>query len=258
MSLLLIFRKIWTYKLATLPVFALMFVGTWYVIAVKAPTYEAGATYILVNPPAPPTDAEIAANPALGRVHADNPYTRFGDGSVVVQVLASRLNSDEGRRSLASQGADPNYVATPSAEFGFSAPILQITGTGTTPDQAVKTANLVGAALTRELGRMQQDVDSTYRIKTEAVVAAHDAQLKPSGKLRALVAVLALGGILLFIVISVLDALRALRMEWAQNRTPNQNLAVVDFVPPLALRPESEVVGDPDPDASQWPIKAQR
>jgi hypothetical protein len=253
MSLLLIVRKIWKYKLATLPIFAFVLAGTFYVIAVKAPTYEAASTYILVNPPPPPTEEQIARDPALGRIETDNPYLRFSDQTVLVQVLASRLKSEEGRRSLASQGADPNYVAAPSAEFGFSAPILQITGTGTSPAAAIRTADLVGLALTRELDRMQQvrGVDKGYRIKAEAVVKARDATLKPSGKLRALVAVFALGTILLFIVISVLDAVSGLRAEWAQ--------AVADSLePPVTLYPDALSLSDPDPDAPQWPLEAHR
>jgi hypothetical protein len=256
MSLLLIFRKIWNYKLVTLPVIALVLAGAVYVMAVQSPTYEASATYILVNPPPPPTEAEILANPELGRIAVDNPYLRFSDGSVLVQVLASRLNSEEVRRSLAEQGADPSYAAQPSAEFGFSAPILQITGTGPTAVAAVGTANLVGRALTRELDRMQQQrgVDKDYRIKTEAVVPANGATLKASGKLRSLVAVLALGGILLFIVISIVDAVSALRAEWAQGRIRDDFLE--DFEPVLTT--DSPDFADPDPDADQWPLETQQ
>jgi hypothetical protein len=263
MSLLLILRKIWKYKLATLPIFALILAGAVYVIAVAAPTYEAGSTYILVAPPPPPTDDQIARNPALGRINPDNPYTRYSDQSVLVQILASRLNSDETRRSLAKQGADPNYTVAPSAEFGFSAPIMQITGTGTTAAGAINTAHLVGQGLVRELDRMQRErkVDELYRIKTEAVVTAHDATLKASGKLRSLVAVLALGGILLFIVISVLDALSALRAEWRQGLVVDDDL-VVDgsYLPPLTLAPDPTYNSDsdPDPDAPPWPIEAKR
>jgi capsular polysaccharide biosynthesis protein len=271
MSLLLIMRKVWKYRLATLPIVLCVVVGAVYVIAIKPPVYEAAATYILVNPPPPPTQEQIARNPALGSVDADNPYTRFSDSSVLVQVLASRLNSEEGRRGLAARGADPNYTVAPSAEFGFSAPILQITGTGTNPAAAVNTANLVGLALTNELDRMQEirSVNKEYRIKTEAVVAPHDAKLKASGKLRALVAVLALGTILLFIAISVLDAVSGVRAQWAQGAADDEGLwdGLVDddkssagapLEPPLALHPDSRDDPDPDEDAPQWPLEAKR
>jgi capsular polysaccharide biosynthesis protein len=261
MSLLLILTKIWKYKLLTLPIIVLILVGAFYVVAVTAPTYESTSTYILVNPPPPPTDEEIARDPALGKIKDDNPYTRFSDQSVLVQVLASRLASEDTRRALAKQGADPNYTATPSAEFGFSAPILQITGMGTSAAQAITTANLVGEALTRELDKMQADrgVDKSYRIKTEAVVPARTATLKPSGKLRALVAVFVLGTVMLFIVISLLDALGALRAEWAKRGATEEHLdSDMTFAPPVPLRRDSISFSDPDPNAPPWPREAQK
>jgi hypothetical protein len=220
MSLLLIVRKLWKYRFFTLPIFALVIAGSVYVLAIKAPTYESDATYLLVNPPTPPTDGQIAANPALGRIDSDNPYLRFSNLTVVVQVLVTRLSSEEGRKALVNQGADPNYTVESSPEFGFSAPLIRITGTGTTPAAAVHTANLVGEAMTEELDRMQaiRGVDKLYRINAEVVVGAHDATLKASGQLRALIAVFALGTILMFIAVSVLEAVGALRMQGAQRR----------------------------------------
>ena len=259
MSLLLVLMKVWKYKLLTVPILLFVLAGTYYVMAVKAPTYEAGSTYILVNPPEPPSEAQIARDPELGRIDSDNPYLRFSDQSVLVQVLASRLNSEEARLSLEKQGADPNYIVAPSADFGFSAPILTITGTGTSPAGAIQTTNVVGNALKRELNRMQEvrRVNEKYRITTEAVVAAQDATLKASGKLRALVAVFALGAVMLFIVISVVDALSALRAEWAQRRGggPSYLTEDDDDLAPV-LTPDFL---DPDPDDPRtWSVKAKR
>jgi hypothetical protein len=245
MSLLLIARKVWRYKLATLPILLFMLAGAFYVIAIKPPVYEASSTYILVNPPSPPTPDEIARDPSLGRIGADNPYTRYSDQSVVVQVLASRVGSDDARRALAERGADDGYTVAPSVEFGFTAPIVQITGTGSTPEAAVRTAKLVGLSLAQELDRMQQGrgVDPKYRIDVQQVVAPHEATLKASGKLRSLVAVFALGAILLFVAVSVADALTAMRREGAQPHSDPglggsvSNGAGLDPVPPLDLDP---------------------
>jgi hypothetical protein len=273
MSLLLIVTKLWKYKFVTLPIVAVTLVGSFYVVAVAAPTYETTASYILVNPPPGPTEADIQQNPALKRVHADNPYTRFSDGgSVLVQVLTSRLSSDATRLMLVKQGADPNYIAAPSVSFGFGVPLLEITGTGTTAAQAVATANLVGQALSNELNRMQAGIDPTYRINAEDVVPAHDAKLKPTGKLRSLVAVLALGTILLFLAVSVLDAVNALRAQWARRRFEDETGgSEVASGPPVPLRPNStarapvEGLGwDPGPSSnpergrSRWTREARR
>jgi hypothetical protein len=219
MTLLLIVRKIWRYKFATLPIVALVLLAGFFEVAVKPDLYEASSTYILVTPPAPPTPDEIARDPKLAK-GADNPYTRYSDQSVVVQVLASRLNGDDARTALAKQGADSNYTVQPSSEFGTSAPIVSITGTGTSPGSAIKTADVVGLALTRQLADMQKvhGVAPRYQITTQQIVAAHDARLKASGKLRAGVAVIALGTVMLFIVVSLLDGLVAFRRELAVTR----------------------------------------
>jgi hypothetical protein len=214
-DLLLIARKIWRYKLATIPVIVLTLGGAVYAVAVKDPVYEAKSSYVLINPPAPPTAEEIARDPALGRVNSDNPYTRFVDQSVVVQVLTGTLSSESARRALQDQDADSRYTVAPSSELGYSSPIVQITGVGATPRSAVHTAEVVGDALKRELDRMQavRGVDPQYEIKTHEVESPAGAELRASGQARTLVAVLALGGILLFIVVSVADALSNLRRE---------------------------------------------
>lgn len=217
MNLLLIASKIWRYKLVTLPILVTVLLAAVYTAAIKAPVYQTSSSYILVPPPAPPTPDEIARDPKLGR-GSDNPYTRFSDQSLVVQVLSTRLSSDDTRRALAAQGADVRYTAAPDVALGMTAPIVQITGLGSSPAAAIKTADVVGAALTHELARMQEvhGVAPRYRIETQQVVAAREASLKASGQLRALVAVLVMGAIVLFFVVSILDALAALR----QSRRP--------------------------------------
>ncbi len=66
MTLLLVGRKVWHYKLATLPILALMLVGAVYIVAIKKPVYTTTASYILVPPPAPPTPDQIAEQPETG------------------------------------------------------------------------------------------------------------------------------------------------------------------------------------------------
>jgi hypothetical protein len=249
MSLFLIVSKIWRYKLVTLPIFALTVLGMYYVAAVKAPTFETTASYILVNPPAAPTDADIAQHPALAKVHADNPYTRFSDGgSVLVQVVTSRMSSPDTRLALYKEGADPSYVVAPSVDFGFSVPLVEVTGTGPTPEAAIKTANIVGKALTEELSRMQSGVDKTYQVSAQEVVGAQAAQMKASGKLRSLVAVIVLGTIMLFMAISVLDAVGVLRAEWRQRKAGGPATATggrPHAAPPVMLHPTPPPVRGP-------------
>ncbi len=213
--LLQISRKIWRYRVVTLPVLALTLLGAFYVVAIKKPEYSATTSYVLINPPAPPTADEIAADPKLGRISPDNPFTRFTDQSVVVNLLASSLSNESARRALVQQGADPRYTVAPTGTFGYSSLIMEVTGTGPTPETAIQTARLVGAALTTELERMQasQGVADRYRIQTQRVVAPDHATQRLSGKLRTLVGVFTLGAILLFVVVSAAEGLTELRAE---------------------------------------------
>jgi peptidoglycan/LPS O-acetylase OafA/YrhL len=232
MSLLAIVRKVWKYRLLMAPLFALVLAGSYYVLAVKGPTYESGATYILVSPPPPPLQQ-------IGRDTADNPYLRYTSQTVLVQVLASRLTSDDTRAALARKGADANYSVASSPEFGMNAPMLQVMGTGATAAGAIRTANLVGAAITDELALMQhvRRVDDRYRIRAEAVVAAHDAALKGSGKTRVLLAVLVLGTILMFVLMSTADAFTALGTERVKRRRQSTEGEVAVAGAPVAGPP---------------------
>ena len=133
MDLLLIVRKIWRHKLLTVPVILLTLAGAVYVVAVKEPLYEASSSYLLISPRAAPTAEEIARNPALAKVHADNPYTRFADQSVVVDVLERSMSTESARRTLMRAGADPRYTVGSGVEFGSSVPIMQINGPGSDP-----------------------------------------------------------------------------------------------------------------------------
>lgn len=213
MNLLLIVQKVWRYRFLTMPILGFVLLGAFYVIAIKDPVYEASASYILVNPPPPPTEDQIVRDPDLAKIDSDNPYTRYSDQSVVVQVLAARLNSEAARSALAKRGTDREYTVASSVEFGLTAPIVEITGTGSSPEAAVATANVVGAEVTRELDQMQEErgVADDYKITTQPVVLPQDAQLKASGKLRTLVGLFALGAVLLFIAVSAADAFDELR-----------------------------------------------
>lgn len=235
MDLLSITRKIWRYKLVTLPVVLLTLCGAVYVVAVKQPVYEASSSYVLINPPDPPTPEEIAREPALGRINSHNPYTRFSDQSVVAELLSSAMASESAQRALASAGADSRYTVAPTPQVDRSSPtappIVEITAQGSSPRAATRTAKLVGNAVTRELGRMQaaEGVDSRYRIETRQVDEPDGAQRRASGQLRMLIGVLGLGAVLLVVVVSVANALATLRMERRERAAPS--LAVANELP---------------------------
>ena len=225
MDLLVISRKIWRYRLVTLPVIALTLLGAFYVLAIKAPVYKVSSSYVLINPPPPPTADEVARNPALGRINSDNPYTRFSDQSVIVSLLSSSLSNDSARQGLSKAGADPRYTVAPDVGLGYSSLVVEVTGVGSTAQAAVHTAELVGAALTRELDRVQvsQGVDPRYMIKAQQVVPPDSPEQQVSSKLRPLVGLLAIGAIFLLLAVSAAEALDTLRGERRKRDVPERD-----------------------------------
>jgi hypothetical protein len=229
LSMLAVIRKLWRYKFVTLPIIVLALAAAVYTVAFKPPLYQANVEYLLFSPPSLPEDT---TDPAILRA-ADNPYTRVGDMTVIAQLMSTRLSSSEARLSLAAQGADPAYLVAPGGGFGYSTPTIEITGNGPTAQSAVKTANLVGAALTRQLNQMQKarGVGARYRITVQAVVPARHATLRPSGTLRGLFGVIAGAGVVLFFVVSVLEAIAAIRRGDDDDRRVPQYHSVPDYPP---------------------------
>ena len=144
---------------------------------------------------------------------------------MIVSLLSSSLSNESARRELASAGADPRYTVAPDLQLGYSSLVIEVTGVGSTPQGAVHTAELVGAALTRQLERIQvsQGVNPLYMIRTQRVVAPDHPTLQVSGTLRPLVGVFAIGAILLLLVVSGADAADSLRTERNQRGLPKRD-----------------------------------
>jgi capsular polysaccharide biosynthesis protein len=214
MDLLSIIWTVWRHKFAVLPVILLTVIGAFYVIKIKPPVYQAASSILLVNPPAPPTAAQIAADPGLAGINANNPYTNFGNLTIVVDVVINLVTADSSQQALVQAGADPRYQVALSSAFD-SPPIIQITGVASSAQEAIKTANLVAGAATADLRQIQanQGVNNLYMIKPIQLVRPTRAQLTVSGKLRTLIAVLALGAILLLVVVSMSEALARRRPD---------------------------------------------
>jgi hypothetical protein len=208
MDLLSMLQTVWRHKLATLPVIALTVLGAVYVIGLKAPVYQAASSYVLIAPPSAPTTEQIARDPALGRINSDNPYVRFGDLGVVVDVLTQAVSTTAAQQQLVREGADSRYVVAPSVVFG-SAPIIQITALGISAAEAMRSATLVDQELKAELARLQanQGVDRRYWITALQLNVPDQAQLQLSSKLRSLIGVLVLGVVMLFVVVSMMSGL---------------------------------------------------
>lgn len=185
MDLLSIFKAVWRHKLLTVPIILLTLFGAFYTIGLATPTYQLDVDFALVAPPSQATSEAVAADPALAHISPNNPFNRFTDQSVVVDILASTVSADPIHAQLVAKGANPKYSATPSTKFGSPTPIADVKGVGSSPAAATKTANLVSQALTQQLYAMQQaqGVNPYYMFKV--IQLDHNkAVLQVSSKLR--------------------------------------------------------------------------
>lgn len=210
MDLLSIAQTTWRHKLLVLPVILLTLAGAVYVLKIKAPVYQASSSFLLINSPGP-TNAQIAAHPELQKMSPNNPYLNSGN-SVVADVVINLVTGPAAQRTLIKEGADPRYQIAPSPLYG-SPPILDILGIGASPQEAIRTSNLVLNEAVAELYKMQksQGANDMYLIKPIVLTRASSAQSTVSGKLRTLITVLALGALMVFVVISAAQAIEKRR-----------------------------------------------
>jgi Chain length determinant protein len=229
MDLLSISRTMWRHKLLVLPVVAVTLIAAFYFLALSKPLYEVTNDYVLAPPPAAPTAAQIIENPSLGKINPNNVYARFYDQSIIADALAARMNSQVSQTTLVKEGADPRNTVTLTSVNGTTEPGVEVLGTGSTSAEALKTSELVGAALRQNLYDLQsaQGTDPHYMFTAIQVASSGAPQVKLSSKLRSVLAVLGLGALLLFVVVSVGDAVDKRRAE----RRSQGMRAMVDAIP---------------------------
>ncbi len=229
MDLLSISRVIWKHKLLVLPVVILTLVTAFYFLAFAKPLYEMTDDYVLAPPPTAPTAAQIFANPSLAKINPDNVYARFYDQSVIADALVARMSSQLTQDALVKQGADPRNTVTLTAVNGTTEPAVEVLGTGSTAAQALKTGDLVGAALMNNLSALQsaQGADPHYMFTAIQVATSGPPRVKLSSKLRSVLAVLGIGALMLFVVVSLGDAIDKKRTE----RRSQTMRAMVDEIP---------------------------
>jgi hypothetical protein len=231
MDLIAIAKTLWRYKLVTLPIIILTFIGAVYLVALKTPVYQADSSYILVNPPNPPTPAQLERDPALGRLNSNNPLVGYANLNIIVDLLAERMSTAE-RSLLVAKGADPGYTIAPNVTY-LSAPIIDIVGTGPTPAGATTTAKLVGQQMLTTLNAMQtqQGTSRQYWITAQQLQVPDHAQTQLSSKLRSLIGVLAAGMILLFIAVSIMKGAAERRLfTGAEVPLPDVDPSASDWV----------------------------
>lgn len=151
-----------------------------------APTYQAKGSALLVGP-------QGATIPGSDELQLDNPYTRLDNSTLVLTAVAVQIMDDSSvRESLRDEGAAPDYVVG-RAEDGT--PVLGVVATNTDPAVAVKTVDLVLDRLNDELDDRQAEAGAPpdSRVRSIVVTRSDTASEQLGGRIRAFLAVAALG-----------------------------------------------------------------
>jgi capsular polysaccharide biosynthesis protein len=232
MDLTSIAKTLWRHKIVTLPIVVLIFIGAVYTVALKAPVYQANASYILINPPNPPTATQLAQDPSLGRLNSNNQLVGYGNLNIIVDLLAEDLNTGADRQMLVAKGANPLYTIAPNTTY-LSAPILDIVGVGSTPAEATNTAKLVGNEMVNRLNEIQsqQGTSRKYFVTAEPLQIPTQAQAQLSSKLRSLIGILAAGAIILFVAVSTMNGIaERRRAAKGDGRVSDDEASASDWV----------------------------
>jgi len=222
MDLVAVFSSLRRHKIIVLMVLLLTIGGDLFVVYGLPQQYESKAQYLLSPPPPAPTDEEIQKNPSLAKLNANNPYLRVATLSVVTDVLAQRVGADETRKQLIAQGADQDYAIATTNAIG-SGQLIEITGTGHSPEESDRTRDLVVAQMVAQLHDMQtvNGADDRYLIKAIPVTQSAEPLHKVTVTMRSVIAVTVAGLILLFALISIADAIAPWRRRRAGLDVPH-------------------------------------
>jgi hypothetical protein len=177
-------------------------------------TYEASISYALVNPKEV-TELQLAADPTLATLNADNPYLRSSDPNLIANVVITRLNAPDTKDRLERQGLATEYAATPG--IGGAGLIVSIAASGETEAQSLATIDELGQVFEESLREIQTVNGAEDRfLFTSIVVAEPDrATEKLSSRIRTVIMVSLAGVILVFGAISL--------GTWVENsRTPRR------------------------------------
>ena len=104
-------------------------------------------------------------------VGTDNPYARFNDLSVVVDIVDRVLLSREVDQRLRAAGVIGTYTVAANIDF-YRGPIIDIASEAPTPEASQRSTELVMAELAVALDDLQsnQGTDAQYRIVAQSVV----------------------------------------------------------------------------------------
>jgi len=144
-----------------------------YAVVTAPAVFLSSGSMVLFSPPPPPEPVAVDADQAVPTttVGTDNPYARFNDLSVVVDIVKRVLLSREVDQRLRAAGVIGTYTVAANIDF-YRGPIIDIASEAPTPEASQRSTELVMAELAVALDDLQanQGTDEKYRIVAHSVV----------------------------------------------------------------------------------------
>jgi len=209
MDLLSLLRLIGRHWRVTVPAALLTLVGLVGALQLSSPTYQATGSIVLLSPPqAPEIDAatEDGAPPEAGQ----NPFARYGDLSVVADILARVMDGDAKRAEFESQGVTGYEVVANRFQRG---PVVEVTGKDSRSEGAIASAETVLEDVNAVLAKLQQveHADPDYYITSAPLDPPSTATAMYGSTIRTAIAVMALGALFTLGLTVLAEAIRRRR-----------------------------------------------
>jgi hypothetical protein len=159
----------------------------------SSPTYESTGSIVLLPPPEAP-DLEATAEPAPPPTVGQNPFARYGDLSVVADILARVLESDSRQAEFESEGVTGYEVVVNRLQRG---PVVDVTGQGPNPEAAMRSTEIVLNEVNAVLSDLQEaeGADPDYFIRGASVDLPSTATAMYGSTVRTAIAALAVGAL---------------------------------------------------------------
>ncbi|MGH9119360.1 MAG: hypothetical protein ACRD0A_16260 [Acidimicrobiales bacterium] len=201
----------------TLPLLALTLVGVVAAATLSPPVYRSSGSIVLLNPPAAPDPNTLS--PSSPVINAENPYARFNDLSVMVDIVARVMSSDSAEARLRELGVD-DYEVAGNQTFS-SGPLIEVTADAPSAEAAIRSAELVLAEVqvVLEDRQLSRGTDPRYLISFDTIEAPSRTTTVLGSTLRMAIAVLAIGGLFTFGLAMLADVVLGRRAARAAKRS---------------------------------------
>jgi hypothetical protein len=174
-----------------------------------APNYRAQGSVLLFAPSA-------AADPAVGA--PVNPFRSFDASTAVLAAVTVQIMGDtDVRLRVAEQGGRPDYQVGQATD---GTPVIITIATDPDKAKAIETVNVAMDELQVELDRRQADAGAPENIRIRAIVltAPTDASALVGGRIRAFLAVFAIGAAASISLAFIVEGVSQSRRRAADSR----------------------------------------